>query len=75
MVTVKAYYRVQEQLQELEDVLSRKNSCLLGQTVLIRERRWLSKAERMSSNQNREIRAGWRQWPAALVNTQGAGTF
>lgn len=38
VVTIRAHYRVQEQLQELEAVLSRKNSHLQGQTVLIGER-------------------------------------
>lgn len=46
MVTIKAHYRVQEQLQELEDVWSRENGHLLGQTVLTGERRLLSKVER-----------------------------
>ena len=38
VVTIRAHYRVQEQLQELEAVLSKKNSHLQGQTVLIGER-------------------------------------
>ena len=38
VVTIRAHDRVQEQLQELEAVLSKKNSHLQGQTVLIGER-------------------------------------
>lgn len=45
MVTIKAHYRVEEQLQELRDVFSRNNSHL-GQTVLIGERQLLSEAEK-----------------------------
>lgn len=44
-VTIKAHYRVEEPLQELQDVFSRKNSHL-GQTVLMGERQLLSEAEK-----------------------------
>lgn len=46
MVIIKACYRVEEQLQEFQDLLSRKNSHLLGPIVLRGERQLLNKAER-----------------------------
>ena len=45
MVSIRAHYRGEEQLQELRDVLSRKTSHSLGQTVLVGEKQLLSKAE------------------------------